>query len=299
MSSLLLDFVVCYCVTRYSARRRIPVRQGTQTRLSILAGPARHRSSGKVVETPASSAMETAAPETEAAPSSPPAASPHPLWSRWQVWEHRRPEKNGSYADSMSPVANFGTVEEFWRIWRTLPSPSKLFLACPAAADRHVDSLSLFLDGVRPEWEDEANATGCELFCRRPFAPAQLDRLWHALVLGVVGGSLGGAAEHVTGVRVVNKSSGQRVMYRVELWLRTESCEEIKAALPAVLLAGLDEDAEVGAASPQPASPEPRASGEAREAASPAAEAGLPSPLAHILGAFRRRVTERDLPNWE
>ncbi len=209
-----------------------------------------------------------------------PAPAEHLLWCKWVIWEHRRPAKASTYCDSMSPIGGFESVEDFWRHWRVMPSPSKLFLACPAASERHVDSISLFIDGVRPEWEDPSNATGCELFCRRPFAPSQLDRLWHALVFGVVGGSLAGAREHVTGVRVVNKSSAQRVMYRVEVWLRTEDSDPIRAALPAVLLGSIEEDT-FG-----PASDDGK-------------DGGLPANLAHIRQVFSRRPTEKELPSWE
>lgn len=160
----------------------------------------------------------------------------HRLGRTWVLWEHRKDptSSKAAYGESMRCLCDFATVEAFWQHWCHLPSPSVLFSA--ASEKRSVNALSLFISGIRPEWEDPANAAGGELFLRKSAAPHELDRLWHQLVLAVVGASLEGAHEHVTGVRIANKSVKGRSLYRLELWLRSEDVTEpMRAALVSAL----------------------------------------------------------------
>lgn len=55
------------------------------------------------------------------------------------------------------------TVEEFWGFWNQLAKPSELFLhGKKKFTNRSVSSFSVFKEGIKPEWEDEANAHGGE-----------------------------------------------------------------------------------------------------------------------------------------
>ena len=81
------------------------------------------------------------------------------------------------------------------------------------------------------------NRTGAEWFCRKTFAAAQLDEFWLTLALSMIGETLEGGDE-ICGARVVDKSTGQRQMYRLELWLSSSDAsvtEPIKARMVAAL----------------------------------------------------------------
>ena len=116
---------------------------------------------------------------------------PHFLESEWVLWEHRAPDKNSkSYEDNMAKLCEVATVEDFWRAFNNVPKPSQIFYDGKTRkrfANRSVESFSLFKKGIKPEWEDAANRTGAEWFCRKTFAAQQLDDYWQSLVLGMIG----------------------------------------------------------------------------------------------------------------
>uniref|UniRef100_A0A7S0J362 Eukaryotic translation initiation factor 4E n=1 Tax=Calcidiscus leptoporus TaxID=127549 RepID=A0A7S0J362_9EUKA len=178
----------------------------------------------------------------------------HALPHSWVVWEQWAAEASSSYGECIRPIATAHTVESFWSAYRQIAQPSQLFTGSK------VESLSVFLAGIRPAWEEDANANGGELYCRRSGSPQQLDRLWHMVVLGIVGGSIEGAVELVTGVRVVKKSSGGRVTHRLEVWIRTEEASTpLRNALVAALQSAPDETAPADASIAAPPSVEPPA----------------------------------------
>lgn len=115
--------------------------------------------------------------ENSPAPASVP-SGPHFLESEWVMWEHRAPDKNSkSYEDNMAKLCEFATVEDFWRLWNNIPKPSQIFYdgrSKKKFKDRTVESFSLFKKNVKPEWEDAANRTGAEWFCRKTFPMPQL-----------------------------------------------------------------------------------------------------------------------------
>merc|ERR1719277_632822 len=84
-----------------------------------------------------------------------------------------------------------------------------------------VEALMIFRDGVRPEWEDEANASGGHFqYQLKPNAGGgQIDEFWNNLVLGMIGSTIK-PANMITGVRLVDKLSGSRAanVIRIELW---------------------------------------------------------------------------------
>ncbi|CAM9239833.1 unnamed protein product [Phaeothamnion confervicola] len=149
-------------------------------------------------------------------------ASGHPLSHRWRIWEHKVTNSKGQWGDNMQCVADFNTVEDFWRYYNNIPRPSQVFYdgqTRKRVGDRTVDGYSLFKEGIKPEWEDEANANGGEWSCRKSMPIMQVDRFWENLVLGCIGETID-PGDDVCGVRVVDKSKGSQSLYRLELWLR-------------------------------------------------------------------------------
>ena len=64
-----------------------------------------------------------------------------------------------------------------------------------------------------------ANRAGAEWFCRKTFPAQQLDDYWQNLLLGMIGETID-PLDEVCGARVVDKSTGTRQMYRLELWFK-------------------------------------------------------------------------------
>jgi len=160
-------------------------------------------------------------------PPAPAAASQgaHFLESEWVFWEHRAPDKKqANYEDNMKKIGEFATVEDFWNHFNHIPKPSHFFFDGKTKKkfpDRTVEAFSLFKKSIKPEWEDPANRTGAEWFCRKHFPQQQLDDFWQNLVLGMIGETID-PADEICGARVVDKSviDKQRCVYRLELWFR-------------------------------------------------------------------------------
>lgn len=140
------------------------------------------------------------------------------------------------WANLQKKLCVCSTVEEFWKYWRHIPSPSHVFYdgktkkrVGVAPDDRTIESFSIFKEGIAPEWEDAQNSNGGEWWIRKPLAAEKLDEWWQNLVLGLIGEMID-EDDQVCGARVADKSGGKGAypLFRVELWLRTT--DEEKAA---------------------------------------------------------------------
>lgn len=168
------------------------------------------------------------------------ANTPHKLESEWSWWEHRAPVAGKSYEDNMHKLCDFGSIEDFWNLYNNIPKPSEIFYdgQCKKRfSDRSIESMSVFKKGIKPEWEDVANRSGAEWFCRKSMEPGKLDEFWLHMVLGMIGETMD-PGDEITGARVVDKSNGKRVLYRLELWFRKKdmgTADKLKDKLIACL----------------------------------------------------------------
>uniref|UniRef100_A0A7S2QMS9 Uncharacterized protein n=1 Tax=Zooxanthella nutricula TaxID=1333877 RepID=A0A7S2QMS9_9DINO len=151
-----------------------------------------------------------------------------PLRYTWTIWEQimrSSDSKAAQYSDATHKIASFGTVKQFWRYWNHLPQPSELldgkkFVRETGESRSVVDALMIFRDGIRPEWEDAANATGghFQFQLKSGLGGGTIDEYWNNIVLGMIGGSIE-PAEMVTGVRLVDKLQQARTAsVRLEVW---------------------------------------------------------------------------------
>mmetsp|Transcript_39591 Transcript_39591/g.61845 ORF Transcript_39591/g.61845 Transcript_39591/m.61845 type:complete len:190 (+) Transcript_39591:76-645(+) len=151
----------------------------------------------------------------------------HELEHEWSIWEHRAASGGGNkaaqdWSQNMQELCSFSTAEGFWRYFNHIPRPSEVFFdgqTKKKVGDRQVESLSIFKKGISPEWEDPANQSGGEWTCRKNLDPNVLNTYWENLVLGLIGETIDDADE-ICGARVVDKSKGDRPIYRLELWVR-------------------------------------------------------------------------------
>lgn len=144
----------------------------------------------------------------------------HPLQHAWTAWVHKKGGSTaGDYGSAMSKVTTFNTAEGFWRFMNFTPCPSELFatdITIPKFS-KDIEGISLFKSGVRPEWEDPKNLNGGELFLRKTLTASQLDQIWEDVCLGAVGETID-PTDVITGVRIVDKFSKGKVVYRLEVW---------------------------------------------------------------------------------
>ena len=117
-----------------------------------------------------------------------------PLRHRWVLWyTHKSTSRNQheNYAEKIRPVATFGTIEEFWRVYAHVIRPSKMAIA----TDYH-----LFKEGITPLWEDVKNKEGGKFMLR--IKKTCTNRLWEMLLLNVIGEQLGPCGDNINGIVV-------------------------------------------------------------------------------------------------
>uniref|UniRef100_A0A7S2XVT5 Eukaryotic translation initiation factor 4E n=1 Tax=Fibrocapsa japonica TaxID=94617 RepID=A0A7S2XVT5_9STRA len=170
----------------------------------------------------------------------------HPLENTWSIWEHRATKNQGDWAGNMQKICTFATVEDFWAYYNHIPKPSAIFYdgqTRKRVGDRQLESLSIFKEGINPEWEDPVNAKGGEFSCRKTFDPVTLDKLWENLLMGIIGETIDWA-DHISGARVVDKSKGTRAVYKLELWVKSKEMdanETLKSNMLNVIFDGIEQ----------------------------------------------------------
>ena len=191
-------------------------------------------------ETPA----PTPAPESQSsdAPSTGPALSgkeaavaakagkKHPLQNTWTLYydgqSHQKPSSSDQYESKLKCIGHFKTLESFFDTFATLHRPSQL--------GRNTN-YHLFKNGIKPMWEDPANAKGGRwvLTLReqansvggRAAHEAILDRSWMWLVFGLIGEHFD-ENDQLTGAVCSLRTKGDRIA----LWLREkEPVEDVNA----------------------------------------------------------------------
>lgn len=143
----------------------------------------------------------------------------HPLNAKWTLW-YTKPavDSSESWAELLKSVVTFSTVEEFWGIYNGIPAALEL----PMKSDYH-----LFREGVKPEWEDEANSKGGKWFCTIKKNP-EINDLWLRILLSAIGETLedeNSDNEEVNGV-VLGCRKG---IYRFGVWTKTTDEVAVKA----------------------------------------------------------------------
>jgi len=151
-----------------------------------------------------------------------------PLRYTWSIWEQimASNDKAAAYSDATHQVAQFSSVQEFWKLWNHMPQPSELLEQKRMVREQpdglHViDAIMIFRENIRPEWEDKMNANGGHFqFQLKPnIGGGQVDEYWNNLVLGMIGATIE-PANMITGIRLVDKLSGPRAanVIRLEVW---------------------------------------------------------------------------------
>mmetsp|Transcript_46860 Transcript_46860/g.123788 ORF Transcript_46860/g.123788 Transcript_46860/m.123788 type:complete len:243 (+) Transcript_46860:88-816(+) len=177
-----------------------------------------------------------------------------PLRYTWTIWEQimsSNDAKAAQYSDATHRVASFGTVKQFWKYWNHLPQPSELldgkkFVRETADSRSVVDALMVFREGIKPEWEDVANASGGHFqFQLKPsLGGGVIDEYWNNIILGVIGGTID-PSDMITGVRLVDKLTQARsAAVRIEVWFssydETEKVDLLQKNLEQCMTSRLD-----------------------------------------------------------
>lgn len=82
-----------------------------------------------------------------------------------------KPPSGRNYAELVKVIGVVASVEQFWQLYSCLKRPAEHTTSC----DYHV-----FRYGVKPMWEDPANAQGGKWFVR--MRPEVSNRVWESAV---------------------------------------------------------------------------------------------------------------------
>lgn len=146
----------------------------------------------------------------------PPCPEDVTLPHRWTVRTHSRAASGSEYATSHREFVSFDRATEFGYLLNVLPKPSTLQCGC-VCAGRHLIGVSVFREGVLPEWEDDANANGYDL-CLRDHGKTNMDGAWRNAFASMSGGIL-----PCVGIRVVVRSNGShRPHKKLEVWFPSD-----------------------------------------------------------------------------
>jgi translation initiation factor 4E len=171
-------------------------------------------------------------------------------WTIWEQIAQSQSNNSSQYSESTNQVASFKTVKGFWKYWNHLPQPSllldgKKFVRVSGENRSVVDALMLFREGIKPEWEDEANAVGghFQFHLKAQLGGGAIDEYWNNIVLGMIGGSIE-HADMITGIRLLDKLASNKRAIRIEVWFTnfqdTEKVDKLQQSLEKCMITHLD-----------------------------------------------------------
>jgi len=149
----------------------------------------------------------------------------HPLQHAWTIYHDTKtkvpytpmsatdasypaPADSGTYEAGLTTVGEFETVESYCRYFNWLKPPSKL--------ERN-SNYHLFKSGIKPMWEDEANANGGKWVLTMKNNPGLLDQCWQWLTMALVGEELD-EGDEICGAVVSLRSK----VDRIQVWTRSK-----------------------------------------------------------------------------
>lgn len=157
------------------------------------------------------------------------------LPNEWTLWEFFKMESTSEdYHLLLKQVASLRTVGDFSKCMSYLPhgSPSQLFYDAASKQNlkfnteeekwKIIETLCLFRAGIHPSFEDEHNSNGGgAYFLLEGIDSSQLDALWLGISSAVVGEDLS-ISKNITGIRLADKCTDFRLVFRLEVWLDSD-----------------------------------------------------------------------------
>ncbi|KAJ2917906.1 hypothetical protein MD484_g2513, partial [Candolleomyces efflorescens] len=138
------------------------------------------------------------------------------------------PESTTEYEAGLTVIGEFDTVEQYCRYFNWLKPPSML---------EKNSNYHLFKAGIKPMWEDPANANGGKWVLTMKNNPQLLDRCWQWLTMALVGQQIEtDGADEICGAVVSLRSK----VDRIQLWTRSKDDVEKLNAIGKKMVGLLD-----------------------------------------------------------
>ena len=153
-----------------------------------------------------------------------------PLNNTWCVYFHAK-NQDKKYADNTTKLIEINNLKDFWGTFNNIPKPSKMFTE-PGVPQKVLkrtgeipNAISLFRKHSFPTWEDESNIKGFEWSIRKYKDFHEINDLWQNLILLSVSENFE-HSEILNGVRVVDCTIDNKIMYRIEIWFSNKKYKE-------------------------------------------------------------------------
>ena len=162
-------------------------------------------------------------------------------WTFWETYTSKNDDL--PYDKSNKLIFKWNDIITFFQFWNKYPGNDiknifydgndvKFFFS----EKYRINSMNIFIDGIKPMWEDEQNKGGKYLQLDYKVQNDKIDEFikasnyqWKKLALNLMGMTLPGA-DYINGIRFVDKTNftrGKIIMFRIEVWVR-KNMEENK-----------------------------------------------------------------------
>ncbi|KAG7188282.1 hypothetical protein KM043_007946 [Ampulex compressa] len=127
----------------------------------------------------------------------------HPLQNTWTLWYYEL-DRNRLWEESQREISSFDTVEDFWSLYNHIKSASELRQGC---------DYSMFKQGIRPMWEDDANKSGGRwlINLEKKQRNTDLDYFWLEIILCMIGEAFNEYSDDVCGAVVNIRPKGDKI----------------------------------------------------------------------------------------
>lgn len=151
----------------------------------------------------------------------------HSLGDSWTLYLHYK-DLGELYNDNLEKLQDVSTIEHFWRTMNNVPKTYELFSngngvkkikrtnATPCA-------YSFFRSDIKPCWEDPKNCNGFEFSIKSGKNFEKFERDWINSLVTIVSND---KYSSLTGIRVVDLTKANSVLYRMEFWAESEDKKE-------------------------------------------------------------------------
>jgi hypothetical protein len=158
---------------------------------------------------------------------------------KWSFWEsYIAKETKLSYKDLMKNIFSWNDLITFYQFWNKYPGneATKLFfdgnkIKYFFKEKYRISAMNIFVEGIRPEWEDPKNNGGKYLQFEYQIKLDDINKfsnrasnVWKKLALNTMGENFEGS-NFINGIRFIDKTQFERgkiIMFRFEIWLNKE-----------------------------------------------------------------------------
>ena len=151
------------------------------------------------------------------------------LNNTWTLFFHEK-NNNKVYNNNTIKLIDINTIADFWGTYNNIPEPSKMFFdginhKKVKSLNATPNALSFFKKDIYPAWEDPNNVNGFE-FSIKYYYIQSINEFWKNTLITVINEDYE-SSDYLNGVRIVDCSVYNRVIYRLEFWFNDKKNKNI------------------------------------------------------------------------